>query len=173
MNLLEKGIANSFSFVKLNEDEIKLIAEKSYKINFKEGDLIVREGERNNNLYILLKGSAKVITHLEKYEIFLSVVRPYSIIGEISFIDNEEISADIVAQELCVVACIPHSELKNIMENSPVITAKIWANLSLLLAKRVRKSNEMMRNYFGINKALCENEEFRKFFSYCYYSSKE
>lgn len=173
MNLIEKGISNSYLFTSLSEEEIKIIGNKCERVNYKKGEVIIKEGEKTSGLFIILKGCAKVITHLGNYEIFLSFLKPYSVIGEIAFIDNEATSADVITTEPCIVARIPHNELKLLMENFPNIAIKIWNNLSLLLAKRIRKSNEIMRSYFGINKALCDNEEFRKFFSECYYSLKE
>ena len=173
MDLIEKSLKNSPLFSKLNNEEIKIVAKKFEKNLVKTGKAIVVEGELSSYIYILLRGTAKVSTRLEHYEIFLCSMEPASLIGEITLIDKGPISADVVASGACLVGRITHQQIEEIMELYPAIASKIWEGIARVLSSRIRKSNEMMRNYSGINKAICDNSDFREFFSFCYYSPKE
>ncbi|OGF68046.1 MAG: hypothetical protein A2Y62_04550 [Candidatus Fischerbacteria bacterium RBG_13_37_8] len=169
---IEEALKKSILFEALTESERKVIADKTEKILVKIDDYIVKEDESSTYIIILLKGQARAILHLEDYEMLLSTLQPYAIIGEITFIDKQPASADVIAEEPCFIAKISHTTLKEIMDQSPAIASKLWEGCAKLLALRIRRSNEMMRNYFGINKALCSNPDFRNFFSYCYYSPR-
>jgi CRP/FNR family cyclic AMP-dependent transcriptional regulator len=173
MDFIEKSLKKSILFNKLTDEEIKIIAKKIEKTLFKKGKAIVVEGEMSDCIFILLRGNARVSTRLEQYEIFLSELEPSAIIGEITLVDNKPISADVMATEACLVGKITHKALESIMVQNPAIAVKIWEGIARILSLRIRKSNEMMRNYFGINKAICNNSEFREFFSFCYYSPRE
>ncbi len=169
---IEKALKESILFSELDENEIKKIAEKSEKLLIKVDEYIVKEKEFSSYIIILIKGTAKVLLNLHGHEIILSTLQPYAIIGEITFIDKQEISADVIAEEPCLIVRIPHSEILRLMEESYSFAIKFWSGSAKLLAQRIRKSNEMIKSYFGINKALCDNPEFRKFFIACYYSPK-
>jgi len=168
----EKAIKEAILFQELSDQEISDLATRSEKKLIKTNDYITKQGDFSAYIYILMKGAAKVILHLEGYEMILSTLKPYAVIGEITFIDKKEISADVIAEEPCLIVQIPHKEIADLMEASPSFAAKIWKGSAKLLAERIRKSKETMRAYFGINKALCENPEFRNFFSKCYYSPR-
>jgi CRP/FNR family transcriptional regulator, cyclic AMP receptor protein len=173
MELIEKSLKNTLLFNTLDDAETKIIAKKVEKILIKKGKPIVEEGAISQYIYLLLRGSAKVSTSLENHEIFLSSLEPPAVLGEITFIDKKPISADVMATNPCLIGRLAHAHLEAIMIQHPAIAIKIWEGLARVLSQRIRKSNEMMRNYFGINKAICSNSEFREFFSFCYYSPRE
>lgn len=168
----EKALKETVLFSEFSDSEIKKIANCSDKKLIKINDYIVKEGDISSQIIILIRGTARVTLQLQGYEMLLSVLQPYAIIGEITFVDKQEISADVIADEPCLILSISHAELIKFMEESESYAVKFWRGSSKLLAQRIRKSNEMMKSYFGISKALCDNPEFRKFFSACYYSPR-
>mgnify|MGYP005839239615 CR=1 FL=1 len=168
----EKALKESVLFSEFDDSEIKKIASCSEKKLIKMNKYVVKEGETSSQIIILIRGTARVTLQLQGYEMLLSTLQPYAIIGEITFVDNQEISADVIADEPCLILLLQHTDLMKFMKASESFAAKFWHGSAKLLAQRIRKSNEMMRSYFGINKALCDNPEFRKFFSTCYYSPR-
>jgi len=84
-------------FSHMKEPDIHRIAELVHYHLFHDGDLIIREGDRDRRLFIIVKGKAEVIKNLgEKDEKRVRPLGPYSYFGEMSLIDDLARSASVV-----------------------------------------------------------------------------
>ncbi|WP_298190249.1 GGDEF domain-containing protein [uncultured Pseudomonas sp.] len=103
------------------------------------GEVLLSPTNRNQYLYLLLKGQLKV--HLGSLDSqAVSTLNVGDCAGEISFIDNAPPSAFVVASEPCCVLRLHRESLFNLFRQSP----ELMQNLLELLCERVRLGNRII-----------------------------
>jgi diguanylate cyclase (GGDEF)-like protein len=96
------------------------------------GETLLRAGEENETLYVVISGAVNV--H------FATAKRPYirlgagECVGELSVIDHSRVSADVVASEPTVLLAIDRARFWTLVDSS----AAVARNLLRILAGRVR-----------------------------------
>ncbi len=136
-------LKNVSLFEGLTDDQLKKIMSICELKDYKAGDYIIRQGAMATEIFILYDGECKVITGEENpQEIY--VIKPTEIFGEIGFIDRFPRTASVVATKDSKVISLKKSKFNLIRETEPQITAKIFENFAYILAKRIRKTDEML-----------------------------
>ena len=103
------------------------------------GEVLLSPFNRNQYLYLLLKGQLKVyLGSLDSQAV--STLKVGDCAGEISFIDNEHPSAYVVATDSCCVLRLHRESLFNLFQQSP----ELMQNMLELLCDRVRKGNRII-----------------------------
>lgn len=104
-----------------------------------EGEILLSPFNRNQYLYLLLKGQFKVyLGSLDSQPV--SILKAGDCTGEISFIDNEHPSAYVVATEASSVLRLHRQSLISLLQQSP----QMMQNLLGLLCERVRSGNQLI-----------------------------
>ncbi len=141
-------------FKGLSETRIKKIIKKMTKQKIAAGDFIIHEGDKENSLYILIKGEVEISKSLvlpqwiqsgqkqEKSLLRLSEKhRPF--FGEMAmFSDQRERSASITAVTPCTIAVLSLESLENVINDDPVTGTIIYKNIASVLAARLIKANK-------------------------------
>lgn len=103
------------------------------------GDVLLSPLESNPHLYVLVKGSLTVyLDSLDNQP--LSTLQPGDCAGEISFIDNLQPSAYVVANEPSNVLRLHRDALQTLLQQSP----QMAQNLLHVLCSRVRQGNRQL-----------------------------
>jgi sigma-B regulation protein RsbU (phosphoserine phosphatase) len=103
------------------------------------GEVLLEPGQRNQNLYLLLDGQAKVhIDRIDTRQAFL--IDPGECMGEISIIDGKPATAFVVAHAPAHVLVIPESILWSEFLSIPGVAK----NFMRLFAERFRARNQAM-----------------------------
>jgi len=123
---------------------------------FSEGELLTREGAREDSLFILLKGEVEISKSLlmplwddetqpqEKSLIHLSE-KDFPFFGEMALFENfPERSASIRSLKPCTVAILEKKEFINILREKPEIGSMIYKNIATVLTRRLVKANKDM-----------------------------
>ena len=123
---------------------------------FAEGELLTREGAREDSLFILLKGEVEISKSLlmplwedetqpqEKSLIHLSE-KDFAFFGEMALFENfPERSASIRSLKPCTVAILEKKEFINILRDKPEIGSMIYKNIATVLTRRLVKANKDM-----------------------------
>ena len=108
---------------------------------FATGEVLIREGEQSDSLYILIAGELKVFTCGEHgRELVYNVLRPGEFFGEL-FLDGGSRSASVKATctSLCVV--VGPDEFRSFLRGYP----EFAESLVLKLISRVRHATEQLR----------------------------
>ncbi len=88
------GHLSSVSFFSgLNQKQLKMMAESGKEISYKPGDTIVEEGTMGVGFYLVLEGKVEV----RKGSKILAALSKGQYFGEMSLIDEEPRSADVIA----------------------------------------------------------------------------
>ncbi len=136
-----KSLKEVSLFKYLSDKEIKIIESLGIKKTFKEWDVIIREGEKGDAIYIINSGEVKVSLLSEKgKEITLTYLKEGDFFGEVAFFGGEERTARVVAKKDTQVT-IFHREnlLYNLMKHPEILVSIIRE-----MAERIKKTNKKL-----------------------------
>jgi CRP-like cAMP-binding protein len=108
-----------------------------------DGQIIIHQDSLGMALYILKEGAATVrrrdpITGVEKE---LATLAQGELFGEMSLIDDQLASVDVVAKGEVELLVIPRREFEKLLATSDKLTIKVYRCFCAALADRLRKAN--------------------------------
>lgn len=118
--------------------------------DFSAGQVIFREGDAGDGLFIVLKGSVRISKRSATGEEALAVLEPPAFFGEMALIDLAARAADAIANEATELFFIPLKELRALIEAHHRVALKILYALCEVLAQRLRETNERYMSIFTI-----------------------
>ena len=89
----DENRAYEIKFSDLKPHEARPIFKYAERISAPEGTMLLQDGEQNNSLYLILEGACRVV----KNEVEVALLEPGHFIGELSFIGDDAVSADVYA----------------------------------------------------------------------------
>ena len=102
----------------------------------KRGDVLIRAGQRNRFLYLVLSGVLHI--HLKEHTLDpIVVLQPGEVAGELSVIDCQVTSAYVVANEDSCVLLLDEKTIWALVDYYPIVAR----NLLFVLAQRLRNGN--------------------------------
>ena len=116
----------------------------------KAGDVIFREGDAGDGLFIVLKGSVRISKRSSTGEEALAVLEPPAFFGEMALIDLAARAADAIANEPGELFFIPLQDLRALIEVQHKVALKILYALCEVLAQRLRETNDRYMSIFTI-----------------------
>lgn len=137
-------------------------------LKFKEDEVILNEGAKNNSLYIIKKGLVRVQKKVEGKNLILDDLKEGETIGEITFLEEGKSSASCIAVLNSELYAISRKDFDEFSVQYPFISTKLLLGIALKLKERIVKTNETLATYFNISQNLIENEQFRRFYSFCF-----
>jgi len=98
--MLQNIIAEMPIFKEFSDQELQNFIEMGHDISeFKRGETIINEGESLTSIYIILKGSVKIVKKVDGHTILLSKLKSGELFGEMSFFSNKRRHSDAVASD--------------------------------------------------------------------------
>ena len=149
-------------FSMLIPEHAQMVADTVVKRRFKRGEVLVEQGKRSNNLYILLTGRARVITSDSKgREVILATLHPGDHLGEMSLIDNEAHSASVRAEVQTDVLMLDRNQFARLLPENTSMAYAVMRGLVQRLRHADRKieSLALMDVYGRVARALMEQAE--------------
>jgi CRP-like cAMP-binding protein len=119
----------------LTANDWTLIADKATRMKFKAGDSLIQEGKRTHGIYLLLSGKASV--HIPAREV-LPALGPGEICGEISFLDDQPATVNVIAKEAVEAYYLDRPTLESMFELFPHLGSRFYRSLAFSLSQRVR-----------------------------------
>ncbi len=114
------------------------------------GEVIFREGDAGDGLFVVLKGSVRISKRSATGEEALAVLNPPAFFGEMALIDLAARAADAIANEPGELFFIPLQDLRSLIEVQHKIALKILYALCEVLAQRLRETNDRYMSIFTI-----------------------
>ncbi len=103
---------------------------ESYKREYRPGEIIIREGEAGDNLYVVESGLVTVIKNFERANpVALGYRSPGTVLGEIALFKGTSRSATVMAIEPTVVRVIEGSRFWELLETTPDFRNLLLASL--------------------------------------------
>ena len=111
-----------------------------------DGAVILHQDSLGQALYILKDGNALVrrrdpITGVEKE---LATLSPGELFGEMSLIDDQLVSADVVAKGLVELLVIPRKDFEKLLASNDKLAVKVYRCFCSALSDRLRKANQKL-----------------------------
>jgi CRP/FNR family transcriptional regulator, cyclic AMP receptor protein len=149
-----KILANVPLFAQLAKEELQIIARSTRRSFFEDGEFIIREGESDGRLYIIISGEIEVLKNAGgKNEIKLRRLGPHDFVGEMSLLDDLPRSASVVARGETQVLFLDGENLQKIIMRNPAIAVEILKVLCL----RLRDSEKKIFNTMSAFLPICSN----------------
>lgn len=117
----------------LSKKELKSMVSASRERRFESGDTIVKKGEGGVGFYLILDGSVEIRSDGNT----LSKLGPGQFFGEMSVLDNQPRSADVVTVQPSRVLILTAWEFKGLISAKPRIALKMLQEL----VRRLRNTN--------------------------------
>jgi len=143
-------LTDSPLFRNLDETERAQILIIGQVRNYKKDEVLFREGDAGDGLFIVVSGSVRISKRSATGEEALAVLEPHAFFGEMALIDFSPRAADAVANEPSDVFFIPLKELRALIEAHHQIALKVLYALCEVLAQRLRETNEKYMTVFTI-----------------------
>ena len=137
-------------FRNLDETERAQILIIGRRRSCKAGDVLFREGDAGDGLFIVVKGSVRISKQSITGEEALAVLEPPAFFGEMALIDFAARAADAIANEDTELFFLPLQDLRSLIEAQHRIALKILFALCEVLAQRLRETNERYMSIFTI-----------------------
>lgn len=130
-------------FTDLKDDILEKIYSRMQKKVYKKGNMILMEEDLGDTLFILNKGSVKITRISEEgREVILSILGEGDFFGEMSILDGESRSANVVALEDSEVFILRRGDFLDLIEKHPQIAIILLQEL----ASRLRKSDQQIES---------------------------
>ncbi len=143
-------LTDSPLFRNLDETERAQILIIGQVRNYKKDEVIFREGDAGDGLFIVVSGSIRISKRSATGEEALAVLEPHAFFGEMALIDFSPRAADAVSNEPTDLFFIPLKELRSLIEAHHQIALKVLYALCEVLAQRLRETNEKYMSVFTI-----------------------
>jgi hypothetical protein len=114
------------------------LAAISQRLSYREGTLISREGELSDHLYVVARGSLKIVKIKNNVKTILSIIEKGDTYGEMGLFNQAPRFASAVANEDCDLWVIQRSALKKLLLDMPDIAY----NLLEVFSEKMRKSGD-------------------------------
>jgi len=122
-------------FADLDRVQLEELLPRMREISFDEGEWVVRRGQTEVGLHVIVDGEAGVVLHDEE----LAVLPKGSFFGEISALLNEETVADVVARAPLRCLFVPAEEVADFLISAP----RVMLRMLETEARRLRTTDEL------------------------------
>lgn len=154
-------------FTDVASEELEELALVLRVASFAPGDVLLEEGNANRALHIVRSGRVRVSRRVHDAEVPLCDLVAGQTFGELSIIEDGVASAMLRAVTATEVLSISMRDLTVFLEARPLAAASFWRQIAVDLRRRLIQTNDVVRTYFEMNRALIENPTFREAYAMC------
>ncbi|MDB5039019.1 MAG: cyclic nucleotide-binding protein [Bacteriovoracaceae bacterium] len=155
-------VTNLPLFSTLTSPEIDLVLGSSKPVTYQEKEIIFSEGDAGGALFILLEGAVTISTTVqEDIEKPLATLKPGSVFGEVSLIDQNprEVKATAIGKSLLLI--LEAESFEKLLQNQPALGTKILKIITRTVVDRIRLTTDQYRRNvkwgLGVSGALDMN----------------
>lgn len=114
----------------LSDEQCSVLAEKVTLRELKDGEVLVRAGQSDNQLYVIVKGVLKVVKNAASHdEVTFFSIGTGDFVDELSFMDGTEHYASLVALGDTRVLGLEREKLESMLTSRPDIVYKVMRSI--------------------------------------------
>jgi CRP-like cAMP-binding protein len=139
-----------FTEQKLSRMEIHFLASLSKERQLKSGEVLFREGDPGDAMYVVLDGRVRISKQIPGAgEEALAFMDRGDWFGEMALIDNQPRSAEATAHDGgAVVLAVPRDVVSGLLDIRKVSSVRLLRILCALLAKRLREIDDKLVGWY-------------------------
>jgi len=111
------------------------------------GQVVIREGEQNFNLYVVLSGSFTICTHATGQEVHLDDVGAGDCLGEVAVFQPGVTSATVTCTQPGQLWHIDVGNLQQFLTDWPHAGCAAVLGINTLLSRRLKRANSVIRSH--------------------------
>jgi CRP-like cAMP-binding protein len=127
-------------FAELPPDEAERAMQAVQEVQFRPGDILVRQGDSSDGVFLLGSGSLHVSATNDRGAAFLNLIHAGEVLGEMGALDGEPRSATAVAVTDGIAYFIPAEMFHGLIRQSK----EACYRLLMLMVARQRRTNERL-----------------------------
>jgi len=145
-----KILDKSKIFGLLDEDALTLLEQRMKLLHFSKGDLICREGETGDRMFIIARGEVEVLKKGEEdAEVEIAVLQPGEVAGIMSLFEGDVRSASLRAKGPVDIWTLDMDTFKLVLSRKPEIAWKLLAYMSRRLRLETRVVAQFLAEDMG------------------------
>lgn len=139
-------------FRNLHQAQIMKVLKICRLVTFAEAEVVAREGEEGDTMYIILEGTVEVVKSLimsdlnentEKSKVFTKLgAEDHAVFGEIALLERSKRTATIRTISKCTFYEIKRDDFLGLTDLDPELGYPIFVNLARIVSARLRKADE-------------------------------
>ncbi len=129
-------------FVEFTDDELDDFLALLDPLEVKKGEIIVKQDDHGDCMFILVIGSARVLHHRAGRDVNLASLQPGDFFGELALVDAGVRSADVEAAEDCTLLRITQADISAAAGVYPTAAFKFLIAIGRILVGRLRQTNQ-------------------------------
>lgn len=139
-------------FKDLDTGELARVAEVCREQTFAGGEVIFREGEAGNRLYLIVEGEVRISREVPgSGEEALAILKPGAMFGEMAVFDRSERSTDAISNGGTKVVTIARSEFELLLDFNRELAHKVLWAMVRTLSGRLRSTNDSLRTFLAMS----------------------
>jgi uncharacterized protein YjbI with pentapeptide repeats len=133
---------NVVFFQNFNDGELLGLLKSTQREVFQTDEVVFKEGTRGDKMYIIITGQVKISRNIgQKQEEVLAILDNGALFGEMGPIDQSPRSARATSTGETILLSLREALLR---ENNIGLAYKLYKNFSVMLAERLRQTNERL-----------------------------
>ena len=109
------------------------------------GEVLIREGEVNTHLYIVLHGTFNITTHAPGNEVHLDTVGAGDCLGEVAIFNPDRASATVTSLLAAKLWTIEVGPLQEFLLDWPSYGCAAILGINIMLSRRLKRANAVIR----------------------------
>lgn len=127
-----------------NANELTLLSSFGDSRSYQPGDVVIRQGDENDHLYLVLKGKLEVLQEVDGADQVVAVLEAGDSLGEVSIFDPGPASATVRAGSEAEVWLITRDSLERLHAANPKVAYRLLTRITTCLSKRMRDMNDKL-----------------------------
>lgn len=129
------------TFEKMESSDFQLIFEHGNRISFPRDAVILRQDQTNNSLYVITQGTVRIERRHDDVVTELAKLGPWSVFGEMSYLDKLPVSADVVTDEFSTLIRIDGTDIEDFITQVPGFAHRFYQSLAITISRRLRTTS--------------------------------
>jgi CRP/FNR family cyclic AMP-dependent transcriptional regulator len=139
-------------FSRLRTEDLSWMAQRAHSRIFPPGEEIIREGDQDGRLFVILRGQVEVVKGRGTCdETSLATLGPTDYFGEMALLDDMVRSATVLARKETLVLELGQSDLRAELERNPSMAFELLR----MLSQRVRAIEKSLVRTLGGLLPIC------------------
>lgn len=125
----------------LSDEQCNDLANVIETRHMESGEILLREGEYGDCLYIVVTGSLVVIKDFDSQSMVVSVIKPGGIAGAMGFVSGQEHCATLRAEGFTELLVLPRDRFEGLLAVNPELVFRVMSQLFRSVHNIVRTMN--------------------------------